>query len=66
MIEADCASKSQLRAALRACDGYEYLPTFEVFKWLPPHQQFATFGGDDGHPRHLVQKHVDLVMETMT
>lgn len=65
-MEADCASKSQLRAALRQCQGFEYLPIFEVFKWLPPHQEFATFGIDDGKSRHLGQSHVNLVMEQMS
>lgn len=64
-IEADCASKSQLRAALRECSGFEYLPIFEVFKWLPPHQHFPTFGVDDGRNRHLAQAQVGLVMEMM-
>lgn len=64
-IEADCASKSQLRAAIRKCEGINYIPVFEVFKWLPPHQDFATFGIDDGKSRHLGRDHVALVMEAL-
>jgi hypothetical protein len=56
-IEADCVSKSQLRAALNACHrdfpNIRYVPTFEVFRWLPAHQSFPTFGVDDGDARHI-------------
>jgi hypothetical protein len=56
-VEADCVSKSQLRAALNAClkdfPDIQYVPTFEVFRWLPAHQSFPTFGVDDGNSRHI-------------
>jgi len=56
-IEADCASKSQLRAALvasrRDFPNIRYIPTFEIFRWLPAHQAFPTFGADDGNARHI-------------
>jgi hypothetical protein len=56
-IEADCASKSQLRAALVSCrrdfPNIRYIPTFEIFRWLPAHQAFPTFGTDDGNARHI-------------
>jgi hypothetical protein len=56
-IEADCVSKSQLRAALNACmrdfPDIRYIPTFEIFRWLPAHQAFPTFGTDDGNARHI-------------
>lgn len=67
-VEADCASKSQLRAVLNNCkhERVTYLPTFEIFRWLPAHQDFATLGAEDGNPRHLTQAHVSMVMEALT
>jgi hypothetical protein len=56
-IEADCVSKSQLRATLNTCirefPRIRYIPTFEIFRWLPAHQAFPTFGTDDGNARHI-------------
>src|SRR5262249_16985356 len=56
-MEADCASKSQLRAVLNSCrkdfPSIRYIPTFEIFRWLPAHQAFPTFGTDDGNARHI-------------
>ncbi|MBM3346223.1 MAG: GSCFA domain-containing protein [Betaproteobacteria bacterium] len=57
--EADCVSKSQLRTALHAVlksfPEIRYIPTFEIFRWLPAHQSFSTFGTDDGNARHIGQ-----------
>ncbi|MBY0511186.1 MAG: GSCFA domain-containing protein [Rhodospirillaceae bacterium] len=68
-IEADCVSKSQLRAALHACqnefEGLIYVPTFEIFRWLPAHQSFATFGVDDGVARHISTALLTKVMEQL-
>lgn len=64
-LEADSASKCQLMTALRSVDAGTYLPTFEIFKWLPPHQSFVSFGSDDGNTRHLVKAHVSAVMELL-
>lgn len=69
-MEADCVSKSQLRAVLQAClrkhPGITYIPTFEIFRWMPAHQSFATFGVDDGNCRHLSRSHVARVMDAIT
>jgi GSCFA family len=68
-IEADCASKSQLRAALNGClkefPDLHYIPTFEVFRWLPAHQAFATFGTDDGQARHISGKLLKRVLDSI-
>lgn len=60
-IEADCASKCQLLTAVRSLDGFTYIPTFEVFRWLSAHQDFATFG-EGTHPRHITRSHIDMAM----
>ncbi len=67
-MEADCASKCRLRAALAEVNPqwFTYLPLFEVFKWLPPHQAFPTFGTDDGSARHISREQIRLVMESLT
>jgi hypothetical protein len=66
-IEADAASKCQLRTAVREAKiDATYLPIFEVFKWLPPHQAFETFGTDDGDCRHIAKAHISLVMEALS
>ena len=66
-MEADCASKCQLRTALSRVKGkFTYLPLFEVFKWLAPHQSFPTFGADDGNSRHIAQDQIRVVMEALT
>lgn len=66
-IEADCVSKSQLRAALHACiresSHIHYIPTFEIFRWLPAHQAFPTFGTDDGNARHISGALLSRVLE---
>ena len=70
-IEADCLSKSQLRAALFECQRefpeLVYVPTFEVFRWLPPHETFASFGMEDGISRHigsgLVKRTIEKLVE---
>jgi hypothetical protein len=68
-IEADCVSKSQLRAALNAClkdfPDIHYVPTFEVFRWLPAHQTFATFGTDTGQARHIAGHLLKRVLDTI-
>lgn len=64
-IEADCASKCQLLTALRSLSGYRYIPTFEVFRWLAAHQEFATFGDSEGHPRHICKGHIDMAMDLL-
>lgn len=64
-MEADCASKSQLRAALQQCGGFTYIPTFEFFRWLPAHQEFSTFGADNGHARHIHREQIDAAMELL-
>ena len=61
VVEADCASKSQLIAAIRTLDGFTYIPTFEIFRWLAAHQEFATLG-EGGTSRHLFRAHVDTAM----
>ena len=61
-IEADCTSKCQLVAAIRTLDGFTYIPTFEIFRWLPAHQDFPTFGAGRDNPRHLWGRHVGMVM----
>jgi len=67
-IEADSASKCQLLTALRSVmtPQITYVPTFEIFKWLPPHQSFATFGVDDNDSRHIAREQIRLVMEALT
>lgn len=65
VMEADCASKSQLRTAIRSVKEFYYLPTFEIFRWLSAHQAFPTFGGDDGHQRHLSGGQLGVVMEAL-
>jgi hypothetical protein len=68
-IEADCASKSQLRTALRLClqefSDIVYIPTFEIFRWLPAHQSFASFGTDDGMARHISADLIKRVMDQL-
>jgi len=68
-IEADCVSKSQLRAALNTClkdfPDIHYVPTFEVFRWLPAHQAFPTFGVDDGQARHIAGHLLKRVLDTI-
>lgn len=68
-IEADCVSKSQLRAALHASlkshPEVMYMPTFEVFRWLPAHQAFPTFGVDDGNARHIAQVLLNKVLDSI-
>lgn len=64
-IEADCASKCQLIAAIRTLDGFTYIPTFEIFRWLPAHQEFSTFGADRDNSRHLWGSHVWMVMRIL-
>lgn len=61
-IEADCASKSQLVAAIRSLNGFVYIPTFEIFRWLPAHQAFPTFGAGRDNARHLWGSHVGMAM----
>lgn len=66
-FEADCASKCQLRTAIGSIGGdFTYLPIFEVIKWLAPHQEFASFGKEDGNSRHLNRELVRAVMECLT
>lgn len=62
VMEADCASKSQLRTAIRRVPKFTYLPVFEIFRWLSAHQAFPTFGGDDGHQRHITMSQLGVVM----
>lgn len=64
-VEADCASKCQLVAAIRTLSGFTYIPTFEIFRWLPAHQDFPTFGAGRDNPRHLWGAHVGIVMEAL-
>lgn len=68
-IEADCVSKSQLRAALHAglkdYPDVGYMPTFEIFRWLPAHQAFPTFGLDDGNARHIAQILLNKVLDSI-
>lgn len=66
-VEADCVSKSQLRAALHAVlkqfPALRYVPTFEMFRWLAPHEAFASYGGDDGNARHINQALLNRVID---
>jgi len=68
-VEADCLSKSQLRASLFACQkqfpNLVYVPTFEVFRWLAAHQTFASFGTDDDNPRHISAVLIKQVMDKL-
>ncbi len=68
-IEADCASKCQLRAALNSCrrnfPNIRYIPTFEIFRWLPAHQAFPTFGTDDGNARHISGTLIKCVLDAI-
>lgn len=65
-VEADCASKSQLRAVLnetlRKYKGVVYMPTFEIFRWLAGHQVGPMYGVDDQNSRHISRAHVAMVM----
>lgn len=61
-IEADCASKCQLVAAVRILSGFTYIPTFEIFRWLSAHQSFPTFGEDEGAARHIFRDQIATVM----
>jgi hypothetical protein len=67
--EADCVSKSQLRAALHATlkqyPEVTYVPTFEIFRWLAAHQAFPTFGLDDGNARHIGQVLLSRVLDSV-
>lgn len=68
-VEADCVSKSQLRAALHAAlkdhPDVGYMPTFEIFRWLPAHQAFPTFGLDGGNARHIAQVLLNKVLDSI-
>jgi len=68
-MEADCVSKSQLRVALNEClrdfPAVRYIPTFEIFRWLPAHQAFPTFGLDDSNPRHINQALLNRVLDSI-
>lgn len=61
-IEADCFSKSQLRAAVKSLNGITYIPTFEIFRWLAAHKSFPTFGEDKGNARHIFRDQIAMVM----
>ncbi len=63
VVEADCASKCQLVAAARSLTGFEYVPTFEIFRWLSAHQAFSTFS--ERHSRHLIEEHIDTAMDIL-
>lgn len=62
VVEADCASKCQLLVAVRSLSGFTYIPTFEIFRWLPAHTEFSTFGEN---ARHIRGEHIDAVMEVL-
>lgn len=64
-LEADCASKCQLVAAVRSFGGFTYIPTFEIFRWLPAHQEFSTFGEDAQNARHIYRGHIAMVMDLL-
>ena len=68
-IEADCLSKSQLRSALQVCrreyPDLVYIPTFEIFRWLPAHQTFASFGTDDEVSRRISSALIKRVMDKL-
>jgi hypothetical protein len=53
----DTLSKSILRACVSEILDFEnnifYLPTYEIFRSLPMHSDFAMFGTDDGNSRHI-------------
>ena len=53
----DTLSKSILRGCVSEILDFEnnifYLPTYEIFRSLPIHSDFAMFGTDDGNSRHI-------------
>jgi hypothetical protein len=57
IIQADTFSKSILRSSINELtnlfDDVYYLPTFEIFRSLAIHSNFALFGFDDRNPRHI-------------
>lgn len=57
VIQSDTFSKSILRSSINELtnlfDDIYYLPTFEIFRSLAIHSNFALFGIDDRNPRHI-------------
>ena len=62
VMEADCTSKCQLVTAIKSLNGFTYIPTFEIFRWLAAHQRFSAFGEEGRSCRHLSPKHIEMVM----
>lgn len=55
--QSDTLSKSTLRTCVFEILNFDknifYLPTYEIFRSLPIHCDFAMFGSDDGNCRHI-------------